>query len=520
MIYDYVVIGAGSAGCAVAARLAESGEHEVVLLEAGGPDDLDLIHVPAGIPFLFKSAVDWDFATEPQKQLKGRADYAPRGKTYGGTSSINAQVVQRGAHGSYDEWAEAGNKGWAFADLLPIFKHIEHNERGASEWHGVGGPINVADQRDPNPVTLACIEAAIEAGYARNDDFNGVGQLGFGMHQVSQKEGTRCSAARGYLHPSLGRENFTVVPFAQASRLTFDGRRCTGVVYRDPAGEHTVTARREVVLSAGAFGSPQLLLLSGVGGRHQLERHGIDLVAHLPGVGENLYDHVMVPTNHYCTQPITLAAAGTEEQAARFANEKMGLLTSNLAEGGGFVQIGEGNVPDVQFHFGPLFFLHHGASNPEGHGFVAFTILGRPRSVGRVELRSADPAAKPVIDPNFLDDERDLDGLVAGVRIVQDILGSAALNGYRGDPYPAAAMSRDDEEVRDYIRDYAQTLYHPVGTCAMGSGQMAVVDHELRVHGVDGLRVADASVMPYIVNANTNFPSIMIGERCAELMLG
>jgi choline dehydrogenase len=291
------------------------------------------------------------------------------------------------------------------------------------------------------------------------------------------------------------------------------------VVYRSEDGERSVAARREVIVSAGAICSPQLLLLSGIGGRNQLDRFGIPLVAEVPGVGENLQDHPMVPVNYRCARPVTLGGAVSEEQAARYATERMGLLSSNLAEVGGFTEIRDRDIPELQFHFGPLFFIHHGAGNPEGHGFVGFSIAVRPRSRGRVELRSANPADKPVIDPNMLDDEADTQVLVDGIRVIRDIVSCPALDEFRGEPYPAAAAAQSDDELRDYVRDYTQSLYHPVGTCRMGTDPAAVVDPQLRVRGVEGLRVADASIMPIIVNANTNFPSIMIGNKCAELIL-
>jgi choline dehydrogenase len=518
--YDYVVIGAGSAGCAAAGRLAESGDAEVVVLEAGGPDDHDMIHVPAGFPNLFRTEFDWDYATEPQADLGGRADYWPRGRVYGGSGSINAQVVQRGAPGCYDGWAARGNPGWGWADVLPVFKRLEHNERGASAWHGVGGPMNVADQRDPNPLSLAFVDAAAEQGHPRNDDFNGPSQLGFGLFQVNQKDGLRWSAARAYLHPVLGKDNVTAVPHAQVSRLVFDGSRCTGAVYRGADGdEHVASARREVVLCGGAIGSPQLLLLSGVGPRAQLEALGIAVVRDVPGVGENLLDHMWVPVAQSCTQPITMAAALDDAQVQRFGAERMGLLTSNIAEAGGFVQLDSGGaVPDLQFHFGALYYILHGAVAPEGHGYSLFPGLVQPASRGRLWLRSADPAAKPAIDPASLSEADDVAVLVEGLKLARSILASAAFDAFRGEEVVPGDGVVSDDDLAAYVRGYAHTLFHPVGTCRMGDDPDAVVDAELRVRGLEGLRVADASVMPTIVNANTNFPSIMIGERCAELL--
>ncbi len=518
--YDYVVIGAGSAGCAVAARLAASGEYEVAVVEAGPPDDLPEIAVPAAFPSLFKGSVDWNYTTEPQKNLNARSDYWPRGKVYGGSSSLNAQIYQRGAHADYDGWAALGNDGWSFADMLPLFKRAQHQERGESEYHGVGGPINVTDLRDPNPLSRAFVAAAVEQGHPANDDFNAATQAGFGLYQVTQKEGTRWSAARGYLHPALDLPNFTVIAPAMVTRLTFDGARCTGCVYDGAVGEQQITARREVVVSGGAVNSPQLLMLSGVGPREQLESLGIPVRRDLPGVGENLQDHLAVPVAYTCTAPITLTGARDPEQGARFLDAKMGLLTSNIGESGGFLTVGESAAPDLQFHFVPGWFVDHGFRNPaSGHGFTALPGLVGTRSVGRMWLRSADPQDKPALDPNYLGDDRDMQVLVDGIRIVRDIIASPAFDGYRGAEHLPGDAVRSDDDLREFVRNYVQGLYHPVGTCAMGVDERAVVDPQLRVRGLEGLRVADASIMPVIVNANTNNPSIVIGEKCAEMIL-
>lgn len=519
MRYDYIVIGAGSGGCAVAGRLAEAGA-EVLVLEAGVADEQQEIHIPAAFPLLFKSPLDWDYETEPQKFLNARTDYWPRGKMFGGSSSINAQIYQRGAASDYDGWAERANAGWSWGDVLPIFKRAENQERGASEYHGVGGPINVADLRDPNPLTTTFVEACAEQGLPANDDFNGASQEGFGLYQVTQKGGMRWSAARGYLHSALERENCTAISGAHVSRLIIENGRCTGVAYVKDGEEHFVDAGREVILSGGAINSPQVLMLSGIGPRAHLESLGIEVRRDLPGVGQNLQDHMMAPVAHTTDHEISLAGAGSEEAAAEFQAEQMGLLTSNLGEAGGFVTLFDGSpAPELQFHFVPGWFIFHGMGNPEGHGFTLVPTLVGTRSIGSMWLRSADPFDKPALDPAYLEDDRDMEILLEGTRLARQILGSPAFDEFRGEEYLPGDAAQSDDDIREHIRNYATGIYHPVGTCAMGSDDRAVVDDRLRVHGVDGLRVADASIMPVIINANTNNPCIMIGEKCADMIL-
>jgi len=520
-MHDFIILGAGSAGCVLAARLSESGRHKVLLLEAGGADAHESIHVPIAFPTLFRTEVDWSYETTPQPRAADRRDYLPRGKMLGGSSSINAMIYQRGHAAIYDGWAAAGNRGWSYADVLPYFKKSQHQERGASEAHGVGGPLNVADPRDPSPLSLALLEAAREIGLRVTDDFNAGEQEGIGLYQLTQKNGMRCSAAAAYLRPALQRENLTVVTGAHASRLLFEGGRCTGVVYEREGQEHTALAGREVILSAGTFNSPHLLMLSGVGPGAALQALGVPVVKDLPGVGQNLQDHLMVPVSFHATQPITLAAAQTEAEFVKFQTSQRGMLTSNIGEAGGFVKLSpSAPAPELQFHFGPAWFHFHGFHNPEGHGFTLLPGLVTPRSKGQVTLHAAHTREAPRIDPNYLAEEEDLRVLVEGIKLARKLLGARAFDPYRGAEHGPGAAAQSDAELSDYVRRTAQTLYHPTGTCKMGSDAAAVVDDELRVHGIAGLRVVDASIMPEIVNGNTNAPVIMIAEKAADMILG
>jgi choline dehydrogenase len=397
----------------------------------------------------------------------------------------------------------------------------QHQERGESGQHGVNGPMNVADLRDPNPMSGAFVTAAVEQGYAPNTDFNGGEQEGFGLFQVNQKNGLRHSAAAGYLHPAMARDNLTVIPFAQVQKLTFAGKHCTGAVFLQNGEEQTATATQEVIVCGGAINSPQLLMLSGIGCATALEQHGISLVIDLPGVGQNLQDHFFAPVSYHATQPISLAAATEPKEAAKLADAGMGLLTSNIGEAGGFLTIAKDALaPDLQFHFSPGFFIQHGAGNPEGHGFSLLPGIVGTRSVGKLNLQSADPNDPPLIDPNYLADATDMQVIVEGVKIARRICNSAAFDPYRGEEYLPGKAVQSDEEIREFIRNYGQTIYHPAGTCKMGNDPMAVVNDQLQVHGLTGLRVADASIMPFIVNANINNPCIMIGEKCASMILG
>lgn len=520
MSYDYIVIGAGSAGCVVANRLSERADLKILLLEAGGPDAEQNIHVPAAFPHLFKTPFDWAYETEPQVHCNGRKEYMPRGKVFGGSSSINAMIYQRGNPANYDAWAALGNEGWAWEDVLPYFKKAENQERGESVHHGVGGPVNVADLRDPNLLSLALVQASQEQGYSHNTDFNGETQEGFGLYQVTQKNGLRHSAAAAYLHPALVRENLTAVPFAQVQHLTFNGTRCTGVVYQKEGETHTVQANHEVIICTGTINSPQLLMLSGVGPKETLGKLGIPVVMDLPGVGQNLQDHLMVPIAYHATQPVSLAAATDPEEATKFQANGMGMLTSNIGEAGGFIKLNpDSPAPELQFHFAPGWFIMHGAGNPEGHGLTLAPGVVGVKSVGSLTLRSANPNDPPMIDPNYLAEDADMEVLVEGVKIGRKILNSPAFDVYRGEEYLPGTAVQSDEDIREFIRNWVQNIYHPVGTCKMGNDPMAVVNTNLQVHGIQGLRVADASIMPFIINANTNNPCIMIGEKCADLIL-
>ncbi|WP_339805183.1 GMC family oxidoreductase N-terminal domain-containing protein [uncultured Marinobacter sp.] len=515
--YDYVIIGAGSAGCALAARLAEDSSKNILVIEAGPADSHQAIHVPVAFPQLFKTAFDWDYTSVPQEGLAGNTVYIPRGKVYGGSSSINAMIYMRGHPNSYNAWAKE-NPGWGYSDLLPYFIRGENNSRGASADHGVGGPLSVIDQRDPNPLSKAMVKAAGERGYALNDDFNSGSQEGFGLYQVTQKDGMRASAAGAYLHPALERSNVTIQGESLVHNLIIEDGQATGVRFESGGEVHEAHASREVILSAGAIGSPQILMLSGIGASDDLKALGISVVKDLPGVGQNLQDHAMVPVAYECTQPVTLIGAETPEQAELFA-EGMGLLTSNIGEAGGFLQLDpEAEAPELQFHFAPNYFVADGAGNPPGHGFTLMPGIVGTKSVGSLRLTSADPRAKPAIDPAILKDNHDLEVMVEGIKIARNVLNAPAMAEYRGAEYLPGEAVQTDDQIRDYIRQNTQTIYHPVGTCKMGSGDMAVVDSRLRVHGIKGLRVADASIMPQIINGNTNAVCFVIGEKCADLI--
>jgi len=522
--YDYIIVGAGSAGCVLANRLSADPGISVLLLEAGPSDWHPFLHMPAGIAKLVgKKGVNWDYQTAAEPQLGGRSLWWPRGKVLGGSSSINAMCYIRGHARDYDEWAGLGAEGWDWATVLPYFLRSEANTRGAGPWHGGDGPLGVDDLRYTNPLSAAFIEAAGQAGMPGNPDFNGPEQTGFGWYQVTQRNGARCSSAAAYLAPVRKRANLHVATGALAGKVILEGTRATGVAYTHRGRAIQARARREVLLSAGAINSPQLLMLSGIGPAAQLADHGIDVRVDLPGVGENLQDHLDVCTLQCATQRITYDTLFDPWVAARYYLQRQGPGTSNIAEAGGFAhsRLAPDERPDLQFHFVPAQLDDHGRNRLPGSGYTVHVCGLRPRSRGRLRLASADPQAKAVLEAGYLSDpERyDLAVLLEGLKLSRRILAQPAFAPFRGEELLPGAGVSSDEDLVAYIRRKAETIYHPVGTCRMGHDDTAVVDPQLRVRGVENLRVVDASVMPKLIGGNTNAPTIMIAERASDLVL-
>lgn len=525
-MFDYLIVGGGSAGCVLAARLSEDPAVSVCLVEAGPADRSVLIHCPAGLAVLAKNGqANWAFETVPQPGLGGRRGYQPRGKVLGGSSSINAMIYLRGQPEDYDGWAAAGNPGWAWSDVLPYFRKSEHNERGADEFHGTGGPLNVMDLRSPTRYGPVFVEAGRQAGHPVNPDFNGARQEGLGPYQVTHKNGERFSAAKAYLLPAMGRPNLQVLTDAQCTRVLLEGRRAVGVEIQQGGARRVLQARREVVLSAGALQSPQLLMLSGIGPGAELQRAGVEVRHDLPGVGRHLHDHVDIvqvfdaPT---LTDLFGLSLPGVWhvlQGVFEWRRHRRGLLTTNFAEAGGFLRSTPDEArPDLQLHFVIGKLVDHGRKTLFGHGYSCHVCLLRPKSRGRLTLAGADPLAAPVIDPAFLSERDDVDRLVRGFKLMRELLRQPALAGLGGRESARSAGAVSDEQIEAFVRAHADTIYHPVGTCRMGPGADDVVDANLRVHGIEGLRVVDASIMPSIVSGNTNAPTIMIGEKAADLM--
>jgi choline dehydrogenase len=524
--FDYVIVGAGSAGCVLANRLTASGKHSVLLLEAGPKDRNIWIHVPLGYGKLFKEkSVNWMYQTEPEPGLHGRQVFQPRGKVLGGSSSINGLLYVRGQHEGYDRWRQRGNVGWGYDDVLPYFKKAEDQTRGGNDYHGTGGPLPVSDWRHADPLSEAFVKAAVETGIPFNPDFNGATQEGAGFFQTTTRRGRRASSAFSYLRPAKGRGNLGIETSALAQRIVFEGRLARAVEYRQNGILRTARARKEVLVSGGAYNSPQLLQLSGVGPAELLKQHGIDVVLDAPGVGNDLQDHLQVRIVMRCARSITLndivnhpvrrTLAGLQYAALR-----KGPLTIAAGTSGAFFKTDPRlATPDIQIHFIPFSTDKMGEKLHSFSGFTASVCQLRPESRGSLKIRSADPSAPPEIRINYLATESDRAAFVDGIRILRKILAAPALKPYVvNEVYPGSDKT-SDEELLDFCRKTGSTVYHPTSTCRMGNDSLAVVDQRLCVRGIEGLRVVDASVMPDLMSGNTNAPTIMIAEKASDMIL-
>ncbi len=524
--WDYIIVGAGSAGCVLANRLTESGKHSVLLLEAGPRDRNIWIHVPLGYGKLFKATkVNWMYQTEPEPHLNGRSVFQPRGKVLGGSSSINGLLYVRGQHEDYDRWRQRGNAGWGYDDVLPYFKKAEDQQRGPDAWHGSGGPLPVSDTRHPDPLSQAFVDAAVEAGLPRNPDFNGAAQEGAGWFQTTTRYGRRASTARSYLRPARRRKNLRVETAALARRIVFEGRKAVAIEYSQGGVVKCARAAKEILISGGAYNSPQLLQLSGVGPADLLKSHGIDIVLDAPGVGRDLQDHLQVRIVTRCTRAITL----NDIMGSRWRSMMMGLQYAALRKGPLTIAAGTSGAflktnprlatSDVQIHFLPFSTDKMGEALHSYSGFSASVCQLRPESRGSLRIKSADPSAAPEIRINYLATETDRTANVEGLKILRKILAAPALKPFSVEEVEPGPKVVSDEDLLAFCRQRGSTVYHPTSTCRMGNDPLAVVDQSLRLRGIEGLRVVDASVMPDLVSGNTNAAVIMIAEKAADMIL-
>jgi len=530
-MYDYIIVGAGSAGCVLANRLSENPKNKVCVIEAGSKDWHPSIKLPVGIAWLMRSkTLNWNYNTQPEKNLNNRRLFWPRGKTLGGSSASNAMVYIRGHKQDYDHWESLGNKGWSFNDLLPYFRRSEHQERGNDKFHGSHGPLNVQDFKVRNKLASAFVKAGVQAGYRKNQDFNGPEQEGIGFYQVTQKEGRRCSSAAAFLRSSEQRDNLTIITKAQVSHLQFDKKNesIIGVSFLKNNKTYNIKASREVIVSSGAINSPQILMLSGIGEKNELEKHGIEVKHELNGVGKNLQDHldVMLVQKSLTADSYGLTFKNlithTPYHLYQYLVKKRGMFSSNANEAGGFIKSEPSQaIPDLQFHFGLAKLRDHGRnlSFMMGDGYSLHICNLRPKSRGTISLNSANPMDHACINGNYLSAEEDMDTMIKGVKAGLKILNADAFDKHRGKQLTPEFQLNNDADIRRHIHENAETIYHPVGTCKMGNDKMAVVNERLQVHGIKRLRVVDASIMPTLIGGNTNAPAIAIAEKAADMII-